>query len=511
MTAGLGGPGPIDGEATMSSLRRTAILVVFCMVATACGSRLSEEQRLVALQGAGGQAQPGVAAGGSDAAGFDDGGVPGGATAADGGDVTAGSGPLDSGGTPGAGAGGADPGAPTGNSPSSPQGPTTPQTNPGATDTGVSGEKIVLSNISDISGAIPGFYVGPQSAGRAYVEMFNATQQPLFGRKLEYLPLDSKLTAAGSREAMIEACERSFAQIGGVAVFDQTAGPVAQQCGIPDMPARAVTPARKSAATTFGMHSEQLSDFQVGPAKYFVETEPQSVKTAAYLHGAGDAAEQYKRAQIQAYESVGFSFVYEQAIDIQEANYAPYVLEMKRRDVKFVTFLGAYQQAVRLAQAMKQQSFVPDVYLLGATAYDTAMLELGGQAMEGARIVSHVAMIEEAASNPEMQRYIQWLKRTAPDVKPSYFGMFAWSSGMLFTEAARKAGPNLTRQGMIQALRGFTNWDGNGIHAPQNVGGRKTTDCFMVIAVKDGRFVRETPSRGFRCGDGLFHTTVAGA
>jgi len=55
---------------------------------------------------------------------------------------------------------------------------------------------------------------------------------------------------------------------------------------------------------------------------------------------------------------------------------------------------------------------------------------------------------------------------------------------------------------MIGYLDGVSGWDGNGLHAPQEIGRKLVTDCHIVAEIRDGRFQRVEPQgRGFRCSD----------
>ena len=90
-------------------------------------------------------------------------------------------------------------------------------------------------------------------------------------------------------------------------------------------------------------------------------------------------------------------------------------------------------------------------------------------------------MFEESGSNSELQLYTKWLHQVAPGAAPTYFGMFAWSSAELFTRLANQIGPNLTRPAMVKALAGVHNYTGNGLFAPQDVGGKTTSPCALFM------------------------------
>jgi ABC-type branched-subunit amino acid transport system substrate-binding protein len=200
--------------------------------------------------------------------------------------------------------------------------------------------------------------------------------------------------------------------------------------------------------------------------------------------------------------------VYQQAVDVTEFNYSPYVVQMKQKGVRYVQFVGAYQNAVQLANAMQQQGFKPDAFVLDPTGYDSNYVKSGGGAVDGTKVWINSALFEEAGSNPEMQLYLKWLQQVAPGATPSYFGLFSWAAARLFTEQALALGGKLNRQSMITALTNVHGWDGHGLFAPQDVGGRRSANCDAVIKLQGGKWVRESSGK-FLCG-GLVDTGVGG-
>jgi ABC-type branched-subunit amino acid transport system substrate-binding protein len=193
-------------------------------------------------------------------------------------------------------------------------------------------------------------------------------------------------------------------------------------------------------------------------------------------------------------ERRGMHFIYKQSIDVSEFNYAPYVQQMKSKGVRYVQFLGAYQQAVRLAQAMQQQGFKPDAFVLDPTGYDPSYVRSGGSAVEGTKIFINFTPFEEARSSRETTLYEQWLQQVKPGATPTFFGVFSWSAARLFVEQATALGGRLTRQTLVDRVRGVDNWTGNGMHSPQHVGSKQTGDCWRWIHLVHGKWVPEGPT-----------------
>jgi hypothetical protein len=168
---------------------------------------------------------------------------------------------------------------------------------------------------------------------------------------------------------------------------------------------------------------------------------------------------------------------------------------MKDKGVRMVQFIGSSDQAVRLARAMQNASFTPEVFLLDPTAYDPTFVGSGGSAVEGALVFIDFTPLEEAARSSELRLYEQWLQQVSPGAVPSYFGLFAWSATRLFLEQAAALGGKLSRSEVVARIRRVHDWTGNGLHAPQDVGGKtnSNSNCWRFIRLHDGRW---TPVSG---------------
>jgi ABC-type branched-subunit amino acid transport system substrate-binding protein len=205
---------------------------------------------------------------------------------------------------------------------------------------------------------------------------------------------------------------------------------------------------------------------------------------------------------VKAYKSVGFEFVYEQAVQVVEANFAPYVVEMRRRGVTDVMMVSDVGTQSRLQDAMRQQAFKPEVQDWLSTAYDPAYIVRNGPNAEGTFVQMTTAMLEEADKIPEVAKYLQWADRVDPGGRRDIYGLLGWSASMMFVEGMRAIGPKATRAALIGWLSKLHHWDGGGTGPAVDPAGRLPTDCYMYTTVKNGKFVRLWPTGGgFACGE----------
>jgi hypothetical protein len=472
------------------SRRRLAIVALLgaVVLVAGCGARLSPKQRSLAIQQGGGGTGVGTTTTQSQApTGTATTGPTGTGTTGTGNGGTAGTkGTAGTTTTTGGGAG------PTGASCKA-----TSANNGGKTDTGVSATTINLANVSDISGPVPGLFKSAREAAQAYVNYFNATfPSGICGRKLALDTYDSRTDSTSNRNATAQACSKDFAITGSQSAFDDGGAAPVNSCKDVDIPAAAVTTQLQSSPyvhAALSTDAHHISD--VTPN--FVASEKNS---AAFLYINAGASAQNGQHDIAAYQKAwGTKFKFTAAVPIQNATtqgFGPYVRQMKSKGVTFVQWLGAYQEAASLAQAMDSASFYPKYFLMDPTAYNSAYLQQAGSVAEKVHSYIYSPATVIHSSDPEEQLYESWLTRSGISSEPTFFGQCSWSAMELFVQMAFKVGPKLTRASMNQALSKVQNWTGNGITSKQNVGSKITGAGALFLKDQGGQWVKAAPTSG---------------
>jgi ABC-type branched-subunit amino acid transport system substrate-binding protein len=200
---------------------------------------------------------------------------------------------------------------------------------------------------------------------------------------------------------------------------------------------------------------------------------------------------------------VGYKFVYHRTIEPTEANFSSDVVNMQSSGVKGIFFAGETGVFVRMAKAMKQQNFAVPFANWGANAYDPAFVTSdAAPATNGAILDQQLAMYAGEDNLPEVQLFLKWLKQVAPGQHPDIFAAYGWQSARLFTQALAAAGPKPTRASVTAELKKIDNFDGNGMLAPSGPASKRPPNCFMIIKVEGGKFIRSDPPSGFICDRG---------
>ncbi len=478
-------------------LSAVSALLAAVLLTAACGSQLDPA---AAAAAGGGDATTGS----SDSADapVSGGEVPGGSSVPDGT-----SGGTDTGG--GTSAGGNDPGTPSsgggggGDTPSAPDDAAPPagDVKAGSCDglknqTGITDDKIVLANVSDVSGPVPGIFAAAQQGAKAFVQYFNATTD-LCGRKIELLNLDSRADASADQQAYARACDEAFAVIGSMSAFDSGGAATAQSCGIPDIRSGAVNTLRQKCSTCFA--TQALAVNLVGDAmpRFFSRLDSGATKKAAVLAIDAGAAPANADSFAVAFEKAGWDVVYREDIGVAEFNYASYVQQMKSKGVQTVGMTGAIAQNVRLAQTMTQQGFKPKFYFQDGTIYNDDYVAQAGGAGEG--VYAYINWTPYDSNVAEMKLYRSWLNQVSPGDAPDGNGVYAWSAARLFVELATKLGGSLTRESLVGELRKVSNWTANDLHAPASVGAKRTSACVRVMQLS-GSSWKQVSKGDYECG-----------
>jgi ABC-type branched-subunit amino acid transport system substrate-binding protein len=370
-------------------------------------------------------------------------------------------------------------------------------------DVGVTADEITIANLADLTGPVPGLFKAAQDGMKAFVAYINS-EGGVNGRQLKLVTYDTNTNATEHRIATSQACDEAFAIVGSFSVGDNGGAAEGEECGIPNVIDVATTPQAAEAENTVAPTPVVPNLWPTGPANYIKEQFPDAIEKAGILSIDNPITRQQGEKPKRTAESVGYDFIYEAFTPAVESNFAPYVVDMRRQEVEYLTWSGEYQNLGRLLEAMQQQDFRPEVVDLGAVAYNQGFLRQAGEAAEGVHITLNVALLEEAKGNPEMTKYLDWLEREVPGARPDIFGIYSWSAGLLFVEALEAAGDNPNRETLLEALKEIHQWDGKGLHAPSDPGAALPPSCFVYVTVEDGKFVREHPDEGFDCDHELY-------
>jgi ABC-type branched-subunit amino acid transport system substrate-binding protein len=473
------------------SIKVAAILVAMMLVTAACGARLTKAELAKAAGSSNGGQNSSAGVFGSDqtgAAGTDQGAAgAAGATGGSAGGTSGGSTSKSGGGAAQAQGGASSCGA-----------------NGGNTDVGVTADKITLANVSLLTGPVPGLFKGAKDGTQAFFNYQNSLGG-VCGRKLQLDPRDDQFDANQNKAQYQDAIGKDFGFVGSFSVVDE--GGASVLAAHPDVPDVAYALSHAHFALPNNFSPQPLPPgWRLGSLNYFkAKFGPDVISHMAILIEDAQSAKDAAAGEQKAAESVGYKFVYSRVIEPTEANFTSDVVSMQQKGVKGIMMTGEVGAFVRVAKAMKQQNFSIPFANWGANAYDPAFITSdAAPATNGSILDQQLAMFQGEDNLPEVALFNKWLKQVGG--KPDIFAAFGWESGRLFVQALTAAGPKPTRANVMAQLKQIDNFDGNGMLAPAGPASKRPPNCFIVISVQNGKFVRADPPSGFICNQGdYFH------
>ncbi|QXC62931.1 ABC transporter substrate-binding protein [Aquihabitans sp. G128] len=363
---------------------------------------------------------------------------------------------------------------------------------------GVTADKIKIAVISDRAGQVKVPTISIEESMKAFVGFCNEFGG-INGRKLELTTIDSKLF--NHLEATKEACNDGvFAIVGSGSVTDNSGAQAMVDCKLIEVPAYTVTAAKSLSDRLVAPLPNPTTGINIGPALYIKKEHPKAIKKAAILHGGIDAIDVQADRIKKSYEAQGFDFTFDKRTGVIQESYTSEVKEMKDKGIEYVTMVSATSEVVKVLRDMKTQGFSPEVIDLGQQYYDPDLLKEPGA--EGALVQLNTVPFEEEKQSPALQAYLAAYDKVSGDKpEPSSLGVQSYSAGLLFATAAKAAGPDLTRDSVLAELKKIKKWDGGGLHFTSDPGDNAVSTCFMYDVVKGGKFTRLEPKKAteFTC------------
>ena len=196
--------------------------------------------------------------------------------------------------------------------------------------------------------------------------------------------------------------------------------------------------------------------------------------------------------------------VYEdKSIAFGVASLAPQVSKMKQAGVDLVTTCMDTNGVVTLAKEMKKQSLDAIQYL--PDAYDHTFVKTYGDLFEGSIVRTDFTQWELPKDQQPagLGNYLSWISKQ--NTNPSEDSMNGWLNADLFVNGLKAAGPDFSRQKLIDAINKMTAYKADGLLQGVNWTvahtGTDGTFCQFLSTIKNSAYVTDysQPGKPFIC------------
>ena len=389
-----------------------------------------------------------------------------------------------------------------------------------ASDIGITPTEIKIAVVADVDTPLaPGLFQGVVDGFNGFAKYINANGG-LAGRKVVVDFHDSKLNGAESRNAMITSCANDFAVVS-AALFLANVDDV-EQCkdstgaatGLPDLATLYTSVAQQCSKTTYAVSPPILNcatkdlhpqtyQSAIGRVFYYQK------KFGKDLHGIFIDSSQLKSARdsqfaggqggiFDAQGGVKLDGEFPLGGSAQQSEYTPVVQAIKQHSSTLAQCGNPPGCTVKLRKEAKLQGVNSvKVWDCNTTCYDPTFIPQGGADVEGTYVGIGVLPFEETKAVPMEANFIKY---TGKD-KANVYSTLAFATGILLRDAVNaivkdKGVDALTRKNLFAALAGVHKFDADGIiAATQDLAAKKISPCYVLLQVKNSKFVRVYPTK----------------
>jgi branched-chain amino acid transport system substrate-binding protein len=381
-----------------------------------------------------------------------------------------------------------------GNESSSPKSGSSSSTGGGGAPTavdqpGVTKDAIKVGGVSSTTNALNAPYGDIFKGVKAYFAMVNS-QGGIDGRKLEVTSErdDQMVNNLSEVNALINQ-DDVFAGVGMNTLIDFSAGSKAlEAAGMPAFGWNINSDWNKQ--NLFG-NSGALCIGCVGNEVPWMAKQlgKKNIGVLAYnVANSRDCAEGVKKS-FEKYPSAKVGF-YSDSLSFGATDFSVEVGQMKDAGVDFITTCMDTNGVLNIAKEVRKQNLNAIQYL--PNGYDQAFMKANGQFFEGSVVRVPFIPFETTPRTPGLAEYLKWMKQQG--VTPNEYTTYGWINAAMLVEGIRAAGPNFTRQKVIDALNAMTADTAGGMIPPvdwttQHTVTQPPLGCAAYVKVVNNGFV----------------------
>jgi branched-chain amino acid transport system substrate-binding protein len=326
--------------------------------------------------------------------------------------------------------------------------------------TGVTDTEILIGTHLPLSQTIAAAY-GPVGDGiRAYFDYINDTEGGVYGRKIKLLIGDDHFNPPDTVEVVRKLVEQDkvFAMVSGLGDVTHVAvWKYLEERGVPDM------------FIASGLHKYTEPPVKTrfgGIPDYLIEGRMLGAYLAKNYNGKKiGILRENSEMGVDSFNGVKMSLegsdveiVADESYETTQGDMTAQAQRLKNAGAEVVLAeAGPLQSASLVKMAREVLAWDVPILVSGVDVSEIFISLAGAQNAEGVISVVFGHQVYET-DNPGIQKHIEIVKKYAPNVDPSNFTLYGAITAELMVESLKRAGPDLTREKLVEAAESIRDW-----------------------------------------------------
>jgi ABC-type branched-subunit amino acid transport system substrate-binding protein len=362
---------------------------------------------------------------------------------------------------------------------------------------GVTPTEIRVGGVATVSNDPTGNTLGTAFDGvKAYFDYINSTEDGVHGRKLRLVAERDDALGNNRQEVQGLITQDNVFAVLPVAVNLFTGADLLAQQGIPtfgwlingEWGSEDFNPGPPN---LFGQSGSFLNLKTPGPSYYAMAWLAQKLNkkrvalvayNVAQSSGSADAIE----ATFEKFPKSGEVVFKDTSQPFGSPDYSAQVARMVEEDVNLVIPSVDANGAFTLAREMRKQGLNAPMIL--PNAYNQERIEENADVANGSYVFTLFTPFESKSKPQGLKLYERWIKRSGGTKSEN--SLIGWLNADLFVRGLKAAGPDFTRQNVVEAINQMNDYTADGLIAPVDwtKAHQEAPGCFAYVKVVNGKF-----------------------
>lgn len=171
--------------------------------------------------------------------------------------------------------------------------------------------------------------------------------------------------------------------------------------------------------------------------------------------------------------------------NIGDKDFTPQLVEVQKANPDVIAFFGNPAEAA-IAMRQAKEFGLKQPFFVGSNMVDPALIAVAKSAAEGVAGFSLIPYLPGSKA-PEMVKWeAAWKKEypNAPAGRPNIFDVLAYGDMYVLAEGMKRAGPNLTTDGLIRALESIQSYRVGAVATPRSFSTRHHIGNLTLVPMK---------------------------